>query len=316
MVAAFLANLGIASAKLVAFVITGSAAMLAETIHSVADTGNQGLLFLGGRRSRQPPTPEHPFGFGQERYFWAFIVALVLFTLGSLFALVEGVDKLANPHTIGSPEWAYAVLGVAVVLEGFSFRTARREAAPRRAGRSWWAYIRGAKSPEVPVVLLEDSGALLGLVLALAGVTMAEITGDPRWDAAGSLGIGVLLGVIATLLVIEMKSLLIGEAASPSLEDRIRTALAQGPEVTRVIHLRTMHIGPDDLLVGAKLEFACTTIPELAQAIDAVEARVRAAVPVARVIYLEPDLYRPGQAASVPAEGRADAETGGSSDGR
>jgi cation diffusion facilitator family transporter len=291
-VAAFFANLGIAISKFLAFALTGSAAMLAESIHSLADTGNQGLLFLGRRRSQRPPTDEHPFGFGMERYFWAFVVALVLFTGGSLFALAEGVDKLVHPEAIDSPAWAFGVLGLAIVLEGLSFRTARREANLHRNGRSWWHFIRSSKSPELPVVLLEDTGALLGLVVALAGVGLAEITDNPRWDAAGSLGIGLLLGIIAVVLAVEMKSLLIGEAASPAIEARVRVAIVDGPEVTHVIHLRTLHRGPDDVLLAAKLEFACDTIPALAGAIDTVEARVRAAVPVVGLIFIEPDLYR------------------------
>ncbi len=226
--AAFLANLGIAISKFAAFAITGSASMLAESIHSVADTGNQGLLFLGGRRSRKAPTAEHQFGFGHERYFWAFVVALVLFSLGSLFALVEGVEKLRNPEHLDSPIVAYVVLTVAIVLEAISLRTARREALPMREGRSWWRFIHTTKNAEIPVVLLEDTGALVGLFIALAGITTAEITGDPRWDAAGSLGIGLLLGVIAVILAIEMKSLLIGEAVAPELEEKIRVAITDG----------------------------------------------------------------------------------------
>jgi cation diffusion facilitator family transporter len=290
-VAAFLANLGIALSKFVAFAITGSASMLAEAIHSVADTGNQGLLFLGGRRSRRAPTEEHPFGYGTERYFWAFIVALVLFTLGGLFALAEGIDKFLHPKDLESPAVAYAVLGVAIVLEAASLRTARREATPNRRGRSWWRYIRTTKSPELPVVLLEDTGALVGLLFALAGISLAEITGNARWDAMGSIAIGLLLVVIALVLVVEMKSLLIGEAAGPRVEGLIRDAILDGDEVARIIHLRTLHLGPDDVLLAAKLEFTTTTIPELARAIDTVEARVRASTPTTRLIYLEPDLY-------------------------
>jgi cation diffusion facilitator family transporter len=291
-VAAFLANLGIAAAKFLAFAVTGSASMLAEAIHSVADTGNQGLLFLGGKRSRRAPTDEHPFGFGTERYFWAFVVALVLFSLGSLFALAEGVDKLRNPEHLDSPIVAYAVLGVAIVLEALSLRTARREALPMREGRSWWSFIHNTKNAEIPVVLLEDTGALVGLGIALVGITLAEVTDNPRWDAAGSLGIGALLGVIAVVLAIEMKSLLIGEAVTPEYEEQIRAAISNGPEVRRIIHLRTMHLGPDDVLVAAKLELACDTMPALAGAIDTVEARVRASVPVAKLIFIEPDIYR------------------------
>jgi cation diffusion facilitator family transporter len=290
-IAAFLANLGIAISKFFAFLVTGSASMLAESIHSVADTGNQGLLFLGGKRSRKAPTDEHPFGFGTERYFWAFIVALVLFTLGSLFALYEGVHKLIDPKALDSPIWAFGVLGIAIVLEGFSLRTAHREADPSRQGRTWWRFIRTTKSPELPVVLLEDEGALIGLMFALVGISLAEITDNPRWDAMGSIAIGLLLGVIALVLAVEMKSLLIGEAVAPAVERRIREAILDGNEVTRIIHLRTLHLGPDDVLLAAKLEFSCTTIPALADAIDTVEARVRTSAPTTRLIYIEPDLY-------------------------
>jgi cation diffusion facilitator family transporter len=290
--AAFLANLGIAIAKFAGFAVTGAASLLAEALHSVADTGNQALLFLGGRRARLGPTPEHPFGYGQERYFWAFVVALTLFSLGALFAIYEGVDKLLHPHVLDSVAIALAVLAVAVVLEALSFRTAFIEARAVKGDGSWWQFIRRSKSPELPVVLLEDSGALLGLALAFVGVSAAEITGNPRWDAVGSIGIGILLGVIAIVLATEMKSLLIGESASATMERAIRTAIEDGPEVRRIIHLRTLHLGPDELLVAAKAEIDSPSVPDLARAIDAVEARIRAAVPIARVIYLEPDLYR------------------------
>jgi cation diffusion facilitator family transporter len=300
--AAFLANFGIAASKFFAFAVTGSASMLAEAIHSVADTGNQLLLFFGGRRSRQKPTATHPFGFGPERYFWAFVVALVLFSLGSLFALVEGVEKLLDPKELESPIWAFAVLGVAIVLESLSLRTARREAIPmREPGQSWWQFIHTTKNAEIPVVLLEDTGALLGLGIALVGVTMAEVTGDPKWDAAGSLGIGLLLGVIAVVLAIEMKSLLIGESVSPITEQRIRDAITDGPEVRRILSLRTRHLGPDDVLVATKLDLACDTVPALARAIDTVEARVRASVPTAKLIFVEPDVYRSSDTEALPA---------------
>jgi cation diffusion facilitator family transporter len=290
--AAFFANLGIAIAKFGGFAITGAASLLAEALHSVADTGNQALLFLGGRRARRRPTAEHPFGYGRERYFWAFVVALMLFSLGALFAIVEGVDKLVHPHELESIAIALAVLGVAIVLEAFSFRTAAVEATRVKGDESWWHFIRRSKSPELPVVLLEDTGALLGLLLAFAGVSLAEVTGNPRWDALGSVGIGILLGVIAIVLAAEMKSLLIGESAAPHVEGAIRAAIADAPEVRRIIHLRTLHLGPDELLVAAKVEFDSPSVPDLAGAIDAVEARIRAAVPIARVIYVEPDLYR------------------------
>jgi cation diffusion facilitator family transporter len=290
--AAFIANLGIAIAKFAGFAVTGAASLLAEAIHSVADTGNQALLFLGGHRAQRRPTPEHPFGYGRERYFWAFIVALMLFSLGALFAIYEGVEKLIHPHELESVTVALAVLGVAIVLEALSFRTAVTQSAALKGDQSWWHFIRRSKTPELPVVLLEDTGALLGLMLAFVGVGAAEVTGNPRWDALGSVGIGILLGVIAIVLAVEMKSLLIGESAASRTEAAIRAAITDGPEVTRIIHLRTLHVGPDELLVAAKIELDSPSVSDIARAIEAVETRVRTAVPIARVIYLEPDLYR------------------------
>jgi cation diffusion facilitator family transporter len=292
-VAAFAANLGIAVAKFAAFAFTGAASMLAEAVHSVADTGNQALLFLGGARARRAPTEEHPFGYGRERYFWAFVVALVLFTLGALFAIAEGIDKLASPHQLESPIWALAVLAISFALETASFITARREANLLRRGESWVAFIRHTKNPELPVVLLEDLGALIGLSIASLGIGLAVFTGDARYDAAGSIGIGVLLGAIAVVLVIEMKSLLIGEAASLGDIEKIRAAMESAPHVARVIHLRTLHLGPDDLLVASKVAFdPRLDFASLAKAIDETERRVRAVIPAARLIFLEPDVDR------------------------
>jgi len=293
-IAAFLANLGIAAAKFAAFLATGAASMLAESVHSLADTGNQALLLLGARRARRAPSPQHPFGYGRERYFWAFVVAMLLFSLGAIFAVAEGVEKLLHPHVIDSPAWAFAVLLAAIALESFSLRTAAREANAVRGTEGWWSFVRRAKSPELPVVLLEDVGALLGLGFALAGVALAVATGEARFDAVGSIAIGLLLGAIAAVLATEMKSLLIGEAASSAVEARIRAAIESAPSVRRLIHMRTLHLGPDELLLGAKLEFAADLdVAALARSIDGVEARVRAEVPEARVIYLEPDVTRP-----------------------
>ena len=292
-VAAFFANLGIAVAKFVGFFFTGAASMLAEAVHSVADSTNQGLLLLGGSRAKRPATPEHPFGYGRERYFWAFVVALVIFSLGSLFALFEGEEKLRHPHELESAGWAVAILAVAIVFEGLSLRTAVRESRPAKGDRSWWTFIRRSKSPELPVVLLEDTGALLGLMFALVGVGLAELTGNPRFDAAGSIAIGVLLGAIAIVLVVEMKSLLIGESASPAVVARICGALTSDTRIERVVHMRTEHIGPDELLVAVKiLVDGDRSLGEVADLIDEAEARVRAAVPVAKVIYVEPDIDR------------------------
>jgi cation diffusion facilitator family transporter len=291
--AAFLANLGIAIAKFIGFLVTGASSMLAESIHSVADTANQGLLFLGGARAARPADEEHPFGHGRDRYFWAFVVGLVLFTVGGVFAVYEGVEKLRHPHDIDTPAVAFAILGVAVVLESFSLRTAVREARPLRGSLSWAAWLRRSKSPELPVVLLEDIGALVGLLLALLGLTLAVTTGEPRWDGLGTLSIGVLLIVIAVILVVEMKSLLIGEGATPEDQEAVRAAITGTPDVRSLIHLRTLHLGPDELLVAAKIELSRSlAAPAIAAAIDAAEGRIRAAVPIASLIYLEPDLRR------------------------
>jgi cation diffusion facilitator family transporter len=291
--AALAANAGIALAKLVGFALTGAASMLAEAVHSLADTSNQALLLFGGRRASRGASAKHQFGHGRERYFWAFIVALVLFLLGGVFAIVEGIDKLRHPHHLDSLPVAVVILVVAIGLEGLSLRTAVGEASEQRQGESWWTFIRQSKGPELPVVLLEDSGALLGLALALAGVGLGAVTGNARWDAVGSLGIGILLVLIAGVLVVEMKSLLIGESASAADVDAICAALEGSPGVRNVIHLRTEHLGPDELLVAAKIELDHELkLPALAARIDEAEANLRAAVPKARLVYLEPDVTR------------------------
>lgn len=292
-IAAFLANLAIAVSKLVGFLITGAASMLAEAVHSFADSGNQGLLFLGGARSRKTATPEHPFGYGRERYFWSFVVALVLFTLGGLFALFEGIEKVREPHELEGVGVAFVILLVAICMEGYSLRTAVKESHHSKGKESWFQFIRRAKAPELPVVLLEDVGALTGLLFAVVGLGLAEITGNPRFDAVGSIAIGILLCVIAIVLVIEMKGLLIGEAASPATIGTIHRAMEGTDCVRKVIHLRTQHLGPDELLVAAKLSFDRTlSFPDLADAINECERNVRQAAPDARLIYIEPDMER------------------------
>jgi len=293
-IAALFANLGIAISKFVAFLITGSSSMLAESVHSVADTGNQGLLLLGRRRSRREPDEDHPFGHGRDRYFYAFVVALVLFSIGSLFALYEGYEKVQHPHELESPWVAIGVLVVAIGLESFSFHTAYVEANGIREGASWVAFLRHAKAPELPVVLLEDTAALLGLVFALTGVGLTLVTGHGEWDGVGTLAIGVLLGAVAIFLAVEMKSLLMGEAAARPVVARIREALVDGVRITSVIHLRTMHLAPDELLVGAKVALAPgLDMAGVAAAINEAEDRVRAAEPLAKVMYVEPDIYQP-----------------------
>jgi cation diffusion facilitator family transporter len=291
-VAALAANVGIAVTKFAAFLLTSSSSMLAESIHSLADSGNQVLLLIGGRRASRAATPEHPFGYGRERYVFAFIVSVVLFSVGGLFALYEGFHKVRHPEPIDSWQWVpVLVLVVAIGLESYSFRTAIHESNEVRGGLTWVQFIRRAKAPELPVVLLEDFAALIGLVLALFGVGLTLITDDGVWDGIGTMAIGVLLVGVAVVLAIETKSLLLGEGATPEAVARITAALVDDPSVRRVIHMKTMHLGPDELLVAAKIAVAPTdSAAEVARAIDAAEARVRAVEPVARMIYLEPDI--------------------------
>ncbi len=292
-VTALCANLAIAAAKLVAWAFSGSSSMLAEGVHSIADSSNQALLLLGGKRAQRAATPQHPFGYGRERYVYSFIVAIVLFSLGGLFALYEGWHKISDPHAIEHWYWPVGVLTFAIFAEAFALRTAVKEANEVRGGRSWWQFVRTAKAPELPVILLEDLGAICGLFLALIGVGIALITGNGVWDGIGTLCIGVLLVIIAVILAVETKSLLLGEGAGEEDVDAIRTALVDGDTVTGVLGLRTMYVGPDDLLVAAKISVAHDdTAAEVARAIDEAEARVRAAVQVHCIVYLEPDIAR------------------------
>jgi cation diffusion facilitator family transporter len=292
-IAAFLANLGIAIAKFIGFLFTRSSSMLAESIHSVADTGNQVLLLIGNRLSKRQPDEEFQFGFARENYFWSFVVAMILFSLGSLFALYEGIEKLRHPHQLENVAWAIGILLLGVVLEGSSFLTAVKASIPLKGDRSWWGFIRASRIAQLTVVLLEDFGALIGLGLALAAVTISTITGDPMWDALGTIAIGLLLGAIAIVLAIEMKGLLIGESALPGDYDKIRNAMLGAPDVIELIHLRTQHFGPEQLLVGAKIAFnRDLSVPQLADAINEVERRVREVVPIARPMYIEPDIVR------------------------
>ncbi len=309
--AALAANLGIAVTKFVAFAMTGYSSMLAEAIHSVADSGNQALLLLGGKRAQRDATAEHPFGYGRERYVYGFIVAIVLFSLGGLFALYEAYHKyheVATGEAELGTDWKrfvpLVVLVVAIVLESLSFRTAISEARKEKGSSSFVTFVRRAKSPELPVILLEDLGALLGLFFALAGVTLMLVTGNQYFDVAGTAMIGVLLVVIAVILAIETKSLLLGESATPEASRRIRAALGATPGVDSVIHMRTMHLGPEELLVAAKIAVpAQARADQVAEAIDAAEAAVREAEPIAHVIYLEPDIRRGGRPQAPPVDG-------------
>ena len=315
-VAALLANAGIAVAKFVGFLLTGSGSMLAESVHSVADSGNQGLLLLGGRKARRAPTAEHPFGYGRERYFWAFVVAIILFSLGGMFATYEGIEKIRHPHELESVGIAIGILVVAIVLEAWSFRTAIVEAKKVKDPQTgWWTFIRRSKNPELPVVLLEDLGAQVGLVLALIAVSVAHVTDEPRWDGVGTLAIGILLIVIAVILAVEMKGLLIGESATVEDQEKIVAAIEIEPSVQRLIHMRTQHIGPEELLVGAKIELIPDlTVAEAAEAVDRIEASVRRAVPIARMLYLEPDIFRTGVPTMLPAPAHLEGAEGAEGD--
>ena len=300
--AALAANLGIALSKFVGYFLTGAASMLAEAVHSVADCGNQLLLLLGSARARREATTQHPFGYGRERYFWSFVVALVIFVLGGAFAVYEGVEKLRHPVPLTSPLVAVAILFFGLVLEALSFRTAMQEARVLRGDRGWLDFIRQTKAAELPVILLEDLGALVGLFLALIGIGLAVLTNQPRFDALGSIAIGVLLVIIAFVLATEMRSLLLGESASEETLHKIEVAMLTGSKAKCLIHLRTTHLGPEELLVAAKLGFeASLAFAEVALEIDAAEARIRAAVPIARLIYIEPDVFRESQFPLTPA---------------
>jgi cation diffusion facilitator family transporter len=289
-IAALLANTGIAVTKFIAAFFSGSSSMLAEGVHSVADAGNQALMLLGGKMAKRKADREHPFGYGRERFVYAFVVSIILFSVGGVFSLYEGYNKLIHPHPLDVPWLPIVVLLIAIVLESFSLRTAVIESNHVRGDQSWVQFVRHAKQPELPVVLLEDIAALLGLVFALGGVGLTIITGNPMWDA-----IGILLVGVAVILGIETKSLLVGEGANPADATAIRDVINEDAQVEALIHMKTLYLGPDEILVGMKVAVSATeSAASVAAAINAVESRVRAAVPAARVIYLEPDLDRGG----------------------
>lgn len=291
-IAAFLANSGIALTKFIAWFFSGSASMLAEAVHSVADAGNQLLLILGGRQAKKKADKEHPFGYGRERYVYAFVVAIILFSVGGIFSIYEGVDKLQHPHELENWWLPLLVLSIAIVLESFSLRTAVVESNHVRGKQSWVQFVRHAKAPELPVVLLEDIAALLGLVFAFVAVGLTVLTGNPLFDAIGTLMIGTLLILVAIILGIETKSLLVGEGATEADHDKIERAILAGPEADRIIHMKTLYLGPDELLVAAKVGFhGDQRLLEVSTATNVIEQRIREAVPAARVIYVEPDVY-------------------------
>ncbi|MBF4579101.1 MULTISPECIES: cation diffusion facilitator family transporter [unclassified Frigoribacterium] len=301
--AALGANLGIAVTKFVAWFFSGSSSMLAEGVHSLADSGNQLLLLLGGKQARKAADAEHPFGYGRERYVYAFVVSIILFSVGGVFSLYEGVEKLREPHPLDVPWLPVLVLAISLGLESFSLRTAIKEARPAKGAQSWPAFIRRAKAPELPVVLLEDAAALLGLSFAMIGVVLTWITGNGVFDAIGTLAIGLLLVAVAVVLGIETKSLLVGEGASAGDVEAIRTAITAGPEVEQIVHMKTLYLGPDELLVAVKVAMdGRTALRDVSSTIDAIEARVREAVPIARVIYVEPDVWHEPDRVDPPTD--------------
>lgn len=302
-VAALLANLGIAVTKFIAWIVSGSSSMLAEGVHSLADSGNQILLLIGGRKAKKQADVEHPFGYGRERYVYAFVVSIILFSVGGVFSIYEGIEKLQHPHELENAWLPILVLVIAIGLESFSLRTAVKESNHTRGGQSWVQFVRRAKAPELPVVLLEDVAALTGLMFALLGVGLTVITGDATWDAIGTLAIGALLVVVAVVLGIETKSLLVGEGATVADTDAIMAAILAGGETDHLIHLKTLYLGPEELLVAAKVSFdRDERFVDVATAIGVIEARVRAAVPSARVIYIEPDIYIDPDAVNPPTD--------------
>jgi cation diffusion facilitator family transporter len=307
-IAALLANAFIAVTKFAAWALTGASSMLAEAIHSVADSGNQVLLLVGGRRSKRGATAEHPFGYGRERYVFGFIVSVVLFSVGGLFALYEAYHKWheiaeGHPNELLDSRWWWVpivILLAAIIAESFSFRTAIRESNKTRGKQRWSKYIRAAKAPELPVILLEDFAALVGLIFALFGVGMTLLTHNGIFDVIGTAMIGLLLVAVAITLAVETKSLLLGEAASPEAVGRIEQALTNTPGIERIIHMKTLHLGPEEVLVAAKIAVVpCDTALEVTDTIDRAESNIREAEPMVTALYLEPDIYDPNY---VPAE--------------
>ena len=299
--AALFANLGIATTKLVAWVLTGASSMLAEAIHSVADSGNQVLLLVGSRRAKRAPTENHPFGFGRERYVYAFIVSIVLFSIGGLFALYEAYHKYhevhaGDPNELLESRWWWVplvVLGAAIVMESLSFRTAIMESNKVRGDLGWGEFIRRAKAPELPVVLLEDFAALIGLAFALLGVGLTLVTENGYWDVAGTAAIGLLLVTVAVVLAVETKSLLLGESAAPGEQELITSRILASDAVLDIISLRTMHLGPEEILVACKISVRPTDSAQvISDTINQVEESIRAAVPTATRIFIEPDIFR------------------------
>lgn len=292
--AAFLANVGIGISKFIAFIFTGSSAMLAEAVHSVADSSNQVLLYMGSRKAKKAPTRDHPFGFGRAHFLYAFMVSIVLFSLGGAFAMYEGVHKIIEPKSIDAPLVAYAVLIIAVILEGSALRTALKEAKTfKPKGQDWWEFLRRTKSVNHIVLALEDSAALIGLSFALLGVTLSIVTANPVWDGVATLFIGVLLASVAIILFREVQSLLIGESVNALSERTMRKIAMSVDSVNQVVDLKTLYTGPSEIFIAMKITVdEDKDIREISEAIDTIEAKLRHVFPIARLIYIEPDYYK------------------------
>ena len=289
--AALVANVGIAIAKFIGFAVTKSSTMLAEGIHSSADSANQLLLLLGTKRAKRNPNKRHPFGYGRERYFWSFVVALILFSLGSLFAIYEGIEKIRHPHPLENASWAIGILIFGIFIESFSFRTAIVEARTIKGGASWSKFVTRSKQPEIPVVLLEDAGALFGMVIALAAISLVKITGEPLWDGIGTLSIGILLGLIAAVLAREMHSLLIGESANEKDRTKIEELIQECKGISQVVEIRTQHLGPEEILIGARVVFdESLQAKEIAVIINDLEETINTEVKDAGPIFIEPEI--------------------------
>jgi cation diffusion facilitator family transporter len=288
-ITALVANVAVALAKLGAFAVTRSSAMLAESLHSFADSVNEVLLLVGSRRASRPADRRHPFGHARYRYLYAYVVSLTVFWIGGVLAVIEGVSHLANREAVLDPRLAFAVLGLAAALDGWSLRTTIRTGRPAKGSLSWRQLVRLTKAPEIIVIFLEDLGALIGIGIAFVGVALATFTGDGTWDALASIAIGVLLMAIGTVVNRETESLLVGEAATTEVVALIRDAIANTAGIDRVVELRTIHVGPDNLVVAAGIVVDPTLdATGVANAIVEAEARVRAAAPFRTVIYLEP----------------------------
>ncbi len=295
------ANAGIAVAKFVAFFLTGSASMMAEAIHSVADTSNQLLLLLGLKKAAKPPDERHPFGYKMESYFWSFIVAIMLFSLGGLFALYEGLHKLheldalekaGKTTEMSNPAIAIGVLFFAIILEGISWWVATREVNSLRGETSLLRFIEGSKSTEIIVIWMEDTAALVGLFLALFGIGLVLLTGNPYWDVYATFAIGALLIAVAFLVARETKSLLIGEAATTESQDLIRKLVAETEGAVQLMNLRTMQLGEDEFLAALKIQWDTElTMAQLVERTNGLEHRIRETIPRARYVFVEADIF-------------------------